>query len=386
MTTFVTLSVGNIASSGDGYDFTSDQETVTILANVLFGSTGGDGVVSNNSESELINYGIVIGGFNDGVTMAGPDATVLNQNGATITAINDGVVMVAYGNESFTNRGTISAGGAGVSFTSRPLADPETIVFHNYGSISGFAGVEDDSHTDGGSFFNAGLILGRGAGFVVSTNAGLTTDITNAAGGTIEGLHFAIFDHAGALHLTNYGTVIGEIFNQDGADDTIINRGRIAGIVDLGDGNSLFDGRGGTSHAIFAGAGDNRIFDGNGTVVVHVGSGNNSLTGGPGSDRFVFESALAGQVDRITGFAPGVDKLVLSQTDFTGIGPVGHALAAADFRLGAHAVTAAQHILYDPASGFLYYDADGNGPTARMHFATLSAHLALTHADFLVVA
>lgn len=49
------------------------------------------------------------------------------------------------------------------------------------------------------------------------------------------------------------------------------------------------------------------------------------------------------------------------------------------------ATTAAQHILYDSANGWLSYDADGNGAGAASHFATLTMGLAMTNNDFLVV-
>jgi Ca2+-binding RTX toxin-like protein len=385
MTLFVTLSTSNV-QSGDGYDYTSDQETVTILANVFIGSIGAEGVMSTFNDSGLINRGSIFSGADTGVTMAGTNASVFNDKTGTITGIDEGVTFAGNGTEIFTNWGTILAGGgAGVHFLNRPAHSPQTVSFSNHGKVSGSSGVVIDSDSTGGVFQNYGTIFGSVVGFFIRTASGLTTDITNAAGATIEGLRAAITQSTGDFHLVNHGTIIGAIDNRNG-DDTIINRGKIAGVVALGTGDSLFDGRGGTSGAILAGDGDNRIIDGNGTVVVHVGTGDNTITGGPGTDRFIFESALTGQVDRITNFTPGVDKIVLSQTDFAGIGPVGHALAAADFRFGAHPTTASQHILYDPATGFLYYDPDGNGPQARMHFATLSSHLPVGHADFLVVA
>jgi Ca2+-binding RTX toxin-like protein len=49
------------------------------------------------------------------------------------------------------------------------------------------------------------------------------------------------------------------------------------------------------------------------------------------------------------------------------------------------ATNGSQHILYDTTDGRLFYDADGNGGQARVHFATLNAGLALDHLDFLVI-
>jgi len=65
-------------------------------------------------------------------------------------------------------------------------------------------------------------------------------------------------------------------------------------------------------------------------------------------------------------------------------------LSAQQFRLGPDAYTAEQRIIYDNASGDLYYDPDGNGAAAQVQIANLyptSNGLApqLTLADFVIV-
>jgi serralysin len=126
------------------------------------------------------------------------------------------------------------------------------------------------------------------------------------------------------------------------------------------------------------------MYAGNGNVQIHVGGGDDTLTGGPGHDQFIFDTALAGQVDKITNFHPNLDKVVLSEAAFAGIGPLGHPLAAADFHVGAHATTTSQYIIYNAHTGFLFYDPHDGSP--QIHFATLASHPGLTHADFMVVA
>jgi len=61
------------------------------------------------------------------------------------------------------------------------------------------------------------------------------------------------------------------------------------------------------------------------------------------------------------------------------------ALASGAFRIGKTAVDANDRILYDAATGNLWYDRDGAGGTAAVQFAKLSAGLALTGADFIIV-
>jgi hypothetical protein len=105
-----------------------------------------------------------------------------------------------------------------------------------------------------------------------------------------------------------------------------------------------------------------------------------------GTTEFAFDSALTGKARKLHHFNADIDKIVLSASDFPGIRHVGHELAAAEFHIGRHATRPWQHIIYNPNSGFLFYHPHGEGATEQTHFATVGHHLALTHADFLVVA
>lgn len=116
------------------------------------------------------------------------------------------------------------------------------------------------------------------------------------------------------------------------------------------------------------------------------GLGNDILTGGQGSDYFVFDTAISGfmNVDRITDFAVGIDGILIDDAAFAAIGGSG-ALSADAFALGTVAGDADDRILYDAATGYLRYDADGSGVSAAVAFATLTSGLALSSADFLIV-
>src|SRR5262249_34881263 len=105
---------------------------------------------------------------------------------------------------------------------------------------------------------------------------------------------------------------------------------------------------------------------------------------------FVFDNLHAGQVDTITDFqgagaGPG-DSIALSLGTFGDIGAVG-SFDPTSFVSGAGAVAADanDHIVYDTTTGFLYYDVDGNGSDAAIHFATVTGAPALTADDFSVV-
>lgn len=114
--------------------------------------------------------------------------------------------------------------------------------------------------------------------------------------------------------------------------------------------------------------------------------GKDILTGDSGKDKFLFSTALAtSNVDTITDFRSGQDKLVLDDAIFAAIGPK---LDKAEFYAKAGAIKAhdaSDRIVYDTKSGKLYYDDDGKGGHAAVQFATLSSHPGLGQGDFTIV-
>ena len=116
------------------------------------------------------------------------------------------------------------------------------------------------------------------------------------------------------------------------------------------------------------------------------GPGNDRLTGSTGADAFQFDAPLneGTNVDPITDFSPADDVMRLVGAVFPALTTAG-TLPAAAFHLGAAAGDLSDRILYDPGTGAVRYDADGNGAAAAVRFATLATGLAVTNADFVVV-
>ena len=139
--------------------------------------------------------------------------------------------------------------------------------------------------------------------------------------------------------------------------------------------NNLLDGR----------AGADRLSGDGGRDSLHGGSGGDSLTGGAGIDGFYFENRLgADNIDRITDFTAADDTIFLNRTVFAAIAADGR-LAASAFHAGTAAADASDRIVYDQASGRIFYDADGLGGAAAMLFARVEAGTVLTNADFYAV-
>jgi Ca2+-binding RTX toxin-like protein len=127
----------------------------------------------------------------------------------------------------------------------------------------------------------------------------------------------------------------------------------------------------------------NLIYGNAGSNVLDGKQGNDALVGFGGADTFAFTTALgANNVDFIFDFDAD-DVIALDDAVFTGLG-LG-ALSASAFTTGTAAQDAADRIVYNQATGQLFYDADGNGNGAQMLFATLSGNPILTASDFTVI-
>nr|WP_281369205.1 VCBS domain-containing protein [Microvirga mediterraneensis] len=160
--------------------------------------------------------------------------------------------------------------------------------------------------------------------------------------------------------------------------------------VNGGSGHDLVNG--GSGHdRVYGDAGRDTVYGGRGNDTINGGAGNDILFGNAGRDVFLFDTRLnkGGNVDIIKDFNVVRDSLWLDNSVFAGLGigtitkPV--ALKSGSFVAGLQAQDAQDRIIYDRASGSLYYDPDGTGSAAQVKFATISNKAKLTHHDFFVV-
>ncbi|MBV2133243.1 hypothetical protein KRX52_10580 [Pseudomonas sp. MAP12] len=151
--------------------------------------------------------------------------------------------------------------------------------------------------------------------------------------------------------------------------------------IDTGAGNdNITTGSGNDS--ILAGAGNDRINSGAGDDDILAGSGNDKVVAGAGADRidggegadvlsggsdndiFVFSNLAVGGIDRIQDFAKG-DILALDTSVFTQLAGA----AVENLTLGSAAADGDDYLVYNAATGALYYDADGSGADAAIQIA-----------------
>jgi Ca2+-binding RTX toxin-like protein len=159
------------------------------------------------------------------------------------------------------------------------------------------------------------------------------------------------------------GTEGSETLHGTSANETILGLG----------GNDHLWGEGGAD-AINGGAGHDYLYGGPGADV---------LTGSSGYDGFVFNVAASSGIDRVSDFSTFYDTIWLENGIFTALTATG-TLASGAFYRGTAAHDSTDRVIYNPATGALFYDADGTGAAAAVQFAVIGTGLGLTASDFSV--
>lgn len=142
------------------------------------------------------------------------------------------------------------------------------------------------------------------------------------------------------------------------------------------------------ANVLNAGAGDDVLTGNAGNDTLIGGTGSDSLRGDAGRDAFRFaEAPSAANADKILDYNVADDTIQLDNAFMPALGATTGVLAATKFVANTTglATTTAQRLVYDTDDGRLYYDADGSGAAARILLATMTKHLALTNADFVVI-
>lgn len=228
----------------------------------------------------------------------------------------------------------------------------------------------DGSATPGLTLSAADVISAR-----VDSSTRITVTLTSAAGSTLEGLT----GFAGAT-ADNLDVAAGFLGGATGSFDSVATS--ITATVSAGSGilygDSLNDTLVGTSEA-------DVLVGGGGADSLTGGPGADVITLGDGSDTLIFDS-LTGS-DTVMDYSVADDSVQLSKATFAALGAVG-ALLNAEFysAVGAAAgADATDRIVYDSASGRLYYDADGSGAIGAVLIGTFIGSPTLTHSEFAII-
>lgn len=260
-------------------EYAANGDSWTIGTGVSVTSGGNETAIhSYFNDNALFNRGNISGGI-------AVQFEVDNNNSLSITNDTDrhmigtftGIDVWGPGG-TITNRGSVmgmAGDGIQIHFGDGMQID------NQHGEIFGHLhGIDWNSPTTGAKLTNSALIASDQR--AVTFSGALLID--NNAGGVFRGAIDAI-EANGALTLHNLGKIDGNVLCNSGtAIDFVQNQGTITGQVELGGGNDIFDGRGGTAGPVFGEAGDDKIYAGNGADV---------LTGGIGADTFFFTNLKA---------------------------------------------------------------------------------------------
>jgi Ca2+-binding RTX toxin-like protein len=411
----VSSMAGNVVIETDDLDLSSISgisalagrvmiDTATAGRQIVLGSLSSAGLVISQSElARIFSPDIFIGSATAGRVVVnwagGLDAENLSvQSGSSIT-IAAGSILSSSGDLTVKAAGDVLVGTDGGLYATRAH------VYIDYGDVDAGIGHvarldaynvgpvwitgNADSDTIYGGDFEDTIEGGAGADVVaggygsdlyivsgadrVSEQEDEGLDTVQTAGNYALGANLEGLVLTGASDARGVGNGLDNWLQGNSGDNRLSGA---AGMDTLlgGGGNDLLEG----------GKQKDRLDGGDKADTLNGGESNDVLTGGVGADSFLFDTALAKNVDKITDFNVAQDTILLDNAVFQALGGTGN-LAGANFVVGPAAADGNDFIIYDSASGVLFYDADGNGAGAAIAFAVLDAGLALTRFDFVVV-
>jgi Ca2+-binding RTX toxin-like protein len=195
----------------------------------------------------------------------------------------------------------------------------------------------------------------------------VSTNIDYVLGENVEALKLT-----GLADLTGTGNTLNNVMRGNGGANLLFG----------GLGDDKLRGGGGSDTLLGEGGAD-RLFGGDGQDYLSGGEGADFLTGGAGIDHFIFDSYdWDTNVDSILDFTTGSDRIELDRSlfdAFSGLSAGG--ISASMFKLGTAATNGNHRLIYDAATGSLFYDPDGVGGAAQSLLAMLTPGTTLHSGD-----
>ncbi|GMM91790.1 beta strand repeat-containing protein [Qipengyuania sp. MTN3-11] len=419
-----------VASAASTTDYTL---TGSAIANQIVGAAGDDTLAGGGDNGTDFDTLIGLAGDDTYIIATGNEIIRESENGGDDTAeLGAGVTTYTLTDGAYVETIDGSGAGAAVTITGNALAQ-EIIGTAAGDTISGGGGADTLSGGDGadtylvatdGAIINdnqgantvtyngdagGGITVSNGAsvtainttedgGVYLTGNNGVQTitggagaDTLNGAGGVdVNGdgdtLQGGAGDDIYRVFSSNFaGTTtaaaVGDVINEaaGAGNDTVYTSASYvlgANVENLVSANQSVA----TNITLVGNGGNNAISGDQGNNVLVGGAGNDRLTGLGGADTFHFANTGTTNADVIVDFASGSDRISLDSGTFD----FGASFEASEFVNGREATAAGPQILYDQATGQMFYDADGTGVGAAQLFAQLQPGTAVTAADFVL--
>jgi Ca2+-binding RTX toxin-like protein len=366
-----------VNSAGDTYNL--KKGATLVVGGDLSGSSDAAAIVENinnpavnhnntyNIDGRALGYmiGIYTGGANDKINI-----------GATGQVVGMYGIAVAGKNTHVVNNGEILAGVEGYGIYGYHT---NGTVIQNNGDISGNAGIYYDGEK--------GLITNGKDGVISASTVGIavfdSSSAPAASSATGDGDAGSFARAAGVdTKVINHGTVIvtgdnAVAFTSQGTGVTLINDGLLKGAVVFGDGDDLFDNRGGTvKGSIIGGMGDDVLITDNAKykLVEEVGGGHDIV-------KSSVSYTLTENVEKLVLFGKANINGTGSGGDEALYGNVGNnilkGLAGADDLFGGKG----NDKLFGGADGDTFHFAKGNGHDTVMDFTQGVDKIDVAHWD-----
>ena len=315
-----TLAGGRSEGNSQAEDHGGNNMFVNLAgAQLLVSAAAAETAVGSYAVGAVFNHGLI---------------AVSNAGGAAIGAELHGEMTTRPLNGSFLNTGTITVTASGAAtgivptYQERAIFNSGTIIVTGGAASSGIRTDTRDTGPDTQpGIVNSGSIIVADS-TAAADSAGLRIDTSQRTAvwnsGTIRA-DFAIlwtanthqsWNDAG-FDIWNSGLLDGGVRATSYAD-LLVNTGEIRGVVELGSGDDLFDGRAGQhiglvdggdgNDTLLGGAGAQTLLGGFGADVLSGGAGADLLTGGEGADQFHFASGSGQDIISDLGVG-GADRI-----------------------------------------------------------------------------
>jgi Ca2+-binding RTX toxin-like protein len=431
-----------VDNAGDVVNESADQGSDTVLASVSYTLTAGSSVETLATTNDAGTAAINLTGNAQNNAIRGNNGTNILNGGLGSDGLDGrgGVDTASYENNLWRVVAFLGVNGApGLAYEFQLVNGQEMLVsVDTLLNIENLRGTAFNDQLIGNELNNELRGLGgsdiytvQNAGDTIVEAAGQGNDEVRAAvsytltaGADVETLRTTDDAGTAAINLTGNGAnnrVIGNngtntldggggngdtLEGRGGSDTYLVNNANVT--ITEGGGQGIDTVRTSVSYALTAGAdvellatsndagtaalnltgngNGNEVRGNNGNNVIAGGDGNDFLTGLGGQDTFLFNTALnaASNVDQITDLTSGADRIHLENAIFTAFA-AGNLAADRLFVVGTGTQDANDNLVYNRATGELFYDADGAGGAAAIRFAEVTPNLNLTAADFFIV-